>query len=59
MTAPVDAVTGAFSYTGRYIARKLIEEGRRVRTLTNHSHRPGAEDLEEKIEVEPLQFQDR
>ena len=59
MTAPVDAVTGAFSYTGRHIARKLIEDGRRVRTLTNHSHRPGAEDLEEKIEVEPLQFQDR
>src|SRR5438105_2858224 len=59
MTAPVDAVTGAFSYTGRYIARRLLEDGRRVRTLTNHSHRAGAEDLEEKLEVEPLQFQDR
>jgi len=59
MSAPVDAVTGAFSYTGRYIARRLLEDGRRVRTLTNHSHRPGADDLEEKIEVEPLQFQDR
>jgi nucleoside-diphosphate-sugar epimerase len=57
--APADAVTGAFSYTGRFIARKLLEDGRRVRTLTNHAHRPGAEDLEEKVEVEPLQFQDR
>ncbi len=59
MPAPADAVTGAFSYTGRFIARKLLENGRRVRTLTNHAHRPGAEDLEEKVEVEPLQFQDR
>jgi uncharacterized protein YbjT (DUF2867 family) len=59
MSGPVDAVTGAFSYTGRYIARRLLAEGRRVRTLTNHAHRPGAEDLEAAVEVEPLQFQDR
>lgn len=55
----VDAVTGAFSYTGRFIARRLIEDGRRVRTLTNHSHRPGAEDVEAAVEVEPLRFDDR
>ena len=55
----IDAVTGAFSYTGRFIARQLLEEGRRVRTLTNHSHRPGAEDLEAAVEVEPLRFDDR
>src|SRR5689334_22336152 len=55
----VDAVTGAFSYTGRFIARRLLEDGRRVRTLTNHSHRPGAEDLEAAVEVEPLRFDDR
>lgn len=30
----LDVVTGAFSYTGRYIARRLLAEGRRVRTLT-------------------------
>jgi uncharacterized protein YbjT (DUF2867 family) len=59
MAAPVDVVTGAFSYTGRFIARRLLEDGRRVRTLTNHSHRPGAEDLEAAVEVEPLQFEDR
>ena len=58
-TPRVDAVTGAFSYTGRYIARRLLEDGRRVRTLTNHTHRPGAEDLEASVEVEPLRFDDR
>ena len=55
----VDAVTGAFSYTGRFIARRLLADGRRVRTLTNHTRRPGTEDLLEKLEVEPLQFDDR
>ena len=58
-TAGVDVVTGAFSYTGRFIARRLLADGRRVRTLTNHSRRPGTEDLLEKLEVEPLQFEDR
>ena len=55
----IEAVTGAFSYTGRFIARRLLEDGRRVRTLTNHSHRPGAEDVEAAVEVEPLRFDDR
>jgi NADH dehydrogenase len=52
-----DVVTGAFSYTGKYIARRLLEEGRRVRTLTNHPQRPGAQDLD--VEVAPLKFDDR
>jgi NADH dehydrogenase len=55
----IDVVTGAFSYTGRFIARRLLQDGRSVRTLTNHSHRKGAEDLESEVEVEPLQFADR
>ena len=29
-------ITGAFSYTGRYAARILLERGYSVRTLTNH-----------------------
>src|SRR6267143_5810156 len=37
----LDAVTGAFSFTGGFIARRLLANGRRVRTLTNHPHRPG------------------
>jgi len=36
LNAPVDVVTGAFSYSGRFIAEQLLERGRRVRTLTNH-----------------------
>jgi uncharacterized protein YbjT (DUF2867 family) len=32
-------VTGAFSYTGKYITRRLLSEGVRVRTLTNHPER--------------------
>src|SRR3981081_1179400 len=57
MPGDLDAVTGAFSYTGGFIARRLLAEGRRVRTLTNHPKRPGAESLD--IEVAPLQFEDR
>jgi uncharacterized protein YbjT (DUF2867 family) len=38
MTAPLDVVTGAFSYTGRHIAEELIARGRRVRTLTRRPH---------------------
>jgi len=52
-----DVVTGAFSFTGRYIAQRLLAEERRVKTLTNHPQRPGAEEL--KVEVAPLQFTDR
>jgi len=55
----VDVVTGGFSYTGRFIARRLLADGRRVRTLTNHSNRPGTDDLRAELEVEPLQFEDR
>jgi NADH dehydrogenase len=32
---PIHAVTGAFGYSGRYIAARLLTEGRRVITLTN------------------------
>src|SRR6202162_2928271 len=52
-----DVVTGAFSYTGRFIAQHLLIGGRRVRTLTNHPQRPGAKDIE--VDVAPLRFTDR
>jgi uncharacterized protein YbjT (DUF2867 family) len=52
-----DVVTGAFSFTGRFIAQHLLVGGRRVRTLTNHPQRPGAEAIE--VSVAPLQFTDR
>ena len=50
-------VTGAFSYTGKYIARRLIDAGVRVKTLTGH---PGREDpFGGVVEVSPLDFSDR
>jgi len=52
-----DVVTGAFSFTGRAIAQRLLSEERRVRTLTNHPQRPGSDEI--KVDVAPLQFADR
>jgi NADH dehydrogenase len=48
------AVTGAFSYTGKYIARRLLAEGRQVRTLTGHPDRPN--EFAGAIDVRPLVF---
>jgi uncharacterized protein YbjT (DUF2867 family) len=51
----LDAVTGAFSYSGRAIAAELSRHGRRVRTLTGHPERaPNGTD----IEARPLNFDD-
>jgi len=52
----IDVVTGAFSYSGRFIAAQLLERGRSVRTLTNH---PKPDDpLAPRIEAHPLKFGD-
>ena len=49
-------VTGAFSYTGRYVARRLLDQGVHVRTLTRI---PNAEDtLADHVEAAPLDFSD-
>jgi uncharacterized protein YbjT (DUF2867 family) len=37
---PVNVVTGAFGYIGRYIARCLLESGEAVRTITTHPDKP-------------------
>ena len=36
----MDVVTGAFGYIGRYIAKRLLETGREVRTITTHPDKP-------------------
>jgi NADH dehydrogenase len=36
---PLDLVTGAFSYSGSHIARRLLDAGHRVRTLSFHPDR--------------------
>jgi NADH dehydrogenase len=49
------AVTGAFGYSGRYIARRLLDTSSRVITLTNSSHRP--DPFGGRVPAHPLQFQ--
>jgi uncharacterized protein YbjT (DUF2867 family) len=49
-------VTGAFGYSGRYIARRLLDAGYRVRTLTNRSER--ASPFGEEVQAHPLRFDD-
>ncbi|PZS16330.1 MAG: epimerase [Pseudonocardiales bacterium] len=53
--APLDVVTGAFSYSGSAIAGELLRAGRRVRTLTGHPERAPAGT---SIEVRALNFTD-
>ena len=50
----LNVVTGAFGYTGKYIAAKLLSRGIRVRTLTNHPQTHGP--MAERISVAPLDF---
>lgn len=47
-------VTGAFGYTGNAIAHKLLQEGVKVRTLTNS--KPVNARLAEQVEAHPLVF---
>ena len=49
-------ITGAFGYSGKYIAQRLLDAGARVRTLTNSPHRPHP--FGDRIEVRPLAFDD-
>ena len=55
-SAPLDLVTGAFSYSGSHIARRLLDAGRRVRTLSFHPGRPHA--LQSGVEALPYEFDD-
>jgi NADH dehydrogenase len=48
------AVTGAFSYSGKYIAKRLLERGEEVITLTGHPNRP--DPFERKVKAYPLEF---
>jgi NADH dehydrogenase len=49
-------VTGAFGYSGKYIAQRLLDAGRRVRTLTNSPDRKNP--FEDRVEVHKLDFDD-
>lgn len=54
MNAQRHAVTGAFGYSGRQIAKRLLQQGHDVLTLTNKPQRP--ELFERPIETYPLCF---
>ncbi len=47
-------VTGAFGYSGKYIAQRLVDKGHEVRTLTNSPNRPHP--FGDKIQVHPYAF---
>jgi len=48
------AVTGAFGYSGRYIARRLLEGGHKVITLTNSLRRQNP--FGDKVQAFPFNF---
>ncbi len=50
----MDAVTGAFSYTGKYITRRLLAAGRPVITLTGHPNRPN--EFQGQVRAFPYNF---
>jgi len=50
------AITGAFSYSGKYIARRLLERGEQVVTLTGHPDRP--DPFGGRVAARPLDFND-
>lgn len=50
-------ITGAFSYTGKYATRVLLQRGYRVRTLTGH---PGRKEMfDGRVAVFPYNFENR
>ncbi|MEJ2746392.1 MAG: NAD(P)H-binding protein [Anaerolineae bacterium] len=53
-TKETHVVTGAFGYSGQYIARRLLEAGHEVRTLTNSLHKPNP--FGEQVRPYPFHF---
>src|SRR5436309_3061335 len=51
----LDVVTGAFSYSGRAIAARLLSAGRALRTLTAHPERAAPDS---QVEIRGLDFDD-
>ncbi len=56
---PLAVVTGAFGFSGRFIAQELLARGWRVRTLTNSPWKArGLGPWARQVEVHPLAFED-
>src|SRR5260370_28185916 len=54
MRTEVNVSAGAFSYTGKYITRRLLAMGKEVRTLTGHPHNPHP--FGDQVRVYPFNF---
>ncbi|GAN32645.1 MAG: NAD-dependent epimerase/dehydratase family protein [Candidatus Brocadia sp. AMX2] len=50
----LNIVTGAFGYTGKYIAQKLLDMGKKVKTLTGHPNRPNP--FGDRVSIAPFNF---
>lgn len=50
----INVVTGAYGFTGKYITRRILDRGLRVRTLTNSLHRENP--FGGKVQAVPLCF---
>jgi len=50
------AITGAFSYSGKYVAQRLLARGEEIITLTGHPNRP--DPFGGKVKAFPLDFND-
>ena len=50
----LNVVTGAFGYSGKYIAKQLLAMGERVRTFTGHPQRDNP--FGDAVQVAPLDF---
>jgi NADH dehydrogenase len=50
----MNIVTGAFGYIGKYITRRLLEQGEAVRTITTHPDKPNP--FGEAVQAFPLDF---
>ena len=55
-TQRMQAVTGAFGYSGRYIAARLLAEGHQVITLTNST--PATNPFGDRVRAFPLTFEE-
>lgn len=53
-TGEINVITGAFSYTGKYITRRLLAMGKQVRTLTGHPNNPNP--FGTQVSVYPFNF---
>lgn len=53
----LNVVTGAFGYSGKYIARRLLSMGEQVRTLTGHPNRRNP--FGDQVSVAPFNFDEQ